>query len=151
MMNHRRQSVHNRDVCIQLYSGICRPFIISGQSLQKHSRPNIRLSLPPPSLAPILPLSALHSPDPSVPPPFFLSSQTSSFFSFHSSTRHLLFPPLTPSTLLVHPSPPTVCLRVENTIIYSFVSPSFPLQSIYTGKYQVASRKEVLVYMVSDL
>ena len=80
MMNH---SVHNRDVCIQLYRGVCRPFIISGQSLQKHSRTDIPPSLPS-SLAPIPPLSVLYSPQSLTP----------------------LAPAHFPSFLPLHPKPP---------------------------------------------
>lgn len=136
--------MHSGDVCVQLYSDICRPFIISGQLLHKHSCTNISVCLLPLLLQFYLSLSALHSHNPT------------SFFPLSSSlpkppppptlvsARHLLFPPLTLFSLLIHPSPPTVCLWVENTIIYSFVSPSVPMHSIYTGKYQVASWKEIL-------
>lgn len=153
MMNHRRQSVHNRDVCIQLYHRICRPFIISGQSLQKHSRTNI--SPPPPPLLLQFYLSLRFSPPiPRSHPLSLLSSSLSKPPPSSASTLLLLYSSHCPSTLLVQPTPPspppTVCFRVENTIIYSFVFPSLPVQSIFTGKYQVASREEVLGYMVSD-
>lgn len=143
MMNHRRQSVHNRDVCIQLYRGVCRPFIISGQSLQKHSRTNIRL---PPSLSCSNSTSRCALVPQSLAPthyPSFLPLCPSS-----ASTLHLLYPSHSPSTLLVQPTPPsplpTVCFMVEDTIIYSFVFPSLPVQSIFTGKYQVAL--EIKIY-----
>lgn len=143
MMDHRKQRIHTGDVCIQLYSGICRPFIILGQSLQKH---NTNSTNKPPTPIPIscssstslcvlLPQSLLLTYFPS----FLSLSQASSFFSFLSPPSSLLplsSHPLPYSYTPLHrpSSPHSVCLRVENTIIYSFVFPSVHVQTIFTGK-----------------
>lgn len=124
MMNHRRQNVHNRDVSTELCVAICRPFIISG--LQKHNRAKHGLSMPPPPLspAPILPLPWFAPLIPCSHPLIIFSPsppKTSLLSSFHSPSSTCSHPP---STLLEHRSPPNVCLWVENTIIYSFVSSS---------------------------
>lgn len=118
--NDESQNVHNRDVSTELCVAICRPFIISG--LQKHNRakpptpPHRRAPIPPlPWFAPLIPCPhplILFSPSP---------PKTSLLFSFHSPFSTCSLPP---STLLEHRSPPTVCLWVENAIIYSFVSSS---------------------------
>lgn len=136
LMDPRRQSAHSGDVAFgctvisaghSSYLGSCCINIVVPISF---------------SLLPLLLrfyLSLRFSPTPF--PPLSLSLRPPpSLVSAH----HLLFPPLTLFSLLIHPSPPTVCLWVENTIIYSFVSPSVPVRSIYTGKYQVASWKGIL-------
>lgn len=102
-MNH---SVHNGDVCIQLYGGICRPFIISGQSLQKHSRTNIPPSLPlllqfhlslrftsptDPSLPSLLPTFPPFPPHRPKPPPSSVSSLNPTYCLSQGGKHNHLF------------------------------------------------------------
>lgn len=143
-MNHRRQSVHNRDVCVQLYSGICRPFIIFGQSLQKHSGANILLSPTLPLLLHFY-LSVLHSPNPFVPPtfpPFFLSAQTSSLFNFHSASS-LSFPVSPPySCTQLHPRPHPLSVSGWKTksFIHLFSLPCASLFLLVNAKLQTRKK-----------
>lgn len=92
----------------------------------------VSVSLLPPSHAPVLLLSGFCSHNhwsQSASPSFFPSAQT--FLRLQFQLAIFCFLP-SPFTVLVLPAPPlpppTVCRRVENTIIYSFV---FPPRAVY--------------------
>lgn len=98
----------------------------------------IYISLLPPSLAPVLPLSALYSPSPSSPPtfpPLFLSTQTFFLQKLPLAMFYFLY---SASTLLENSTPPLSprSLGVENTIIYSFVLPSLPIAVCFYWRFR---------------